>query len=117
MHLRELRCFRAPEPAQPLGIGPLEAMASGVPLVAPAAGGVLSYATRQNAWLAEPAGEDFADAVREAMAPARHATRGLRPPGKRPPRTPGTSSAGHIFSSTTRSVDSGPWSNLVPSIA
>jgi alpha-1,6-mannosyltransferase len=67
--------FVHPNPREPFGIGPLEAMASGVPLVAPHAGGVLSYATRANAWLAEPTGEDFADAVRAATTrgPARNA--------------------------------------------
>lgn len=58
--------FVHPNPREPFGIGPLEAMASGVPLVAPAAGGLLSYANEANAWLAEPAGEAFARAVRAA---------------------------------------------------
>ncbi len=44
--------FVHPNPREPFGIGPLEAMASGVPLVAPAAGGLLSYANDTNAWLA-----------------------------------------------------------------
>jgi alpha-1,6-mannosyltransferase len=51
--------FVHPNPREPFGIGPLEAMASGVPLVAPAAGGLLSYANDTNAWLAEPTGEAF----------------------------------------------------------
>jgi glycosyltransferase involved in cell wall biosynthesis len=58
--------FVHPNPREPFGIGPLEAMASGVPLVAPAAGGLLSYANDTNAWLAEPTGEAFARAVRVA---------------------------------------------------
>jgi len=58
--------FVHPNPREPFGIGPLEAMASGVPLVAPAAGGLLSYANDTNAWLAEPTGEAFARAVRAA---------------------------------------------------
>jgi phosphatidylinositol alpha 1,6-mannosyltransferase len=61
--------FVHPNPREPFGIGPLEAMASGVPLVAPDEGGVLSYATRENAWLARPVGEDFAEAIREAIVP------------------------------------------------
>lgn len=60
--------FVHPNPHEPFGIGPLEAMASGVPLVAPAAGGVLEYATADNAWLAEPTGAAFAEAVRAARA-------------------------------------------------
>jgi phosphatidylinositol alpha 1,6-mannosyltransferase len=61
--------FVHPNPREPFGIGPLEAMASGVPLVAPDAGGLLSYANDTNAWLAEPTGEAFAGAVRGACRP------------------------------------------------
>ena len=46
--------FVHPNPREPFGIGPLEAMASRVPVVSPSAGGVLSYANPTNAWLAEP---------------------------------------------------------------
>jgi glycosyltransferase involved in cell wall biosynthesis len=42
-------------------------MASGVPTVAPNAGGILSYATNENAWLVEPNAEDFAAAIKEAV--------------------------------------------------
>ena len=41
--------FVHPNPKEPFGIAPLEAMASGVPTVAPDAGGILSYATDENA--------------------------------------------------------------------
>jgi alpha-1,6-mannosyltransferase len=58
--------FVHPNPREPFGIGPLEAMASGVPVVLPNTGGVLSYATERNAWLAAPRGAAFADAVRAA---------------------------------------------------
>jgi glycosyltransferase involved in cell wall biosynthesis len=57
--------FLHPNPREPFGIAPLEAMASGVPVVAPNAGGILSYATQENAWLVETNGESFAVAVRE----------------------------------------------------
>ncbi len=60
--------FVHPNPKEPFGIAPLEAMASGVPTVAPNAGGILSYATNDNAWLVEPTGENFANAVREIVA-------------------------------------------------
>ncbi|MBK7513153.1 MAG: glycosyltransferase [Chloracidobacterium sp.] len=60
--------FVHPNPREPFGIAPLEAMASGVPTVAPNAGGILSYATNDNAWLVEPTGEAFAGAVREVVA-------------------------------------------------
>lgn len=60
--------FVHPNPKEPFGIAPLEAMASGVPTVAPKAGGVLSYATNENAWLVEPKAESFAAAIREIVA-------------------------------------------------
>ena len=59
--------FVHPNPREPFGIAPLEAMASGVPTLAPNAGGILSYATNENVWLTEPTGEKFAEAVREIM--------------------------------------------------
>ena len=55
--------FVHPNPKEPFGIAPLEAMASGVPVVAPNAGGVLTYATDENIWLRAPTGADFAAAV------------------------------------------------------
>jgi alpha-1,6-mannosyltransferase len=58
--------FVHPNAREPFGIGPLEAMASGVPVVMPAAGGVLEYGSTGNAWLAEPTAPAFADAVRAA---------------------------------------------------
>jgi glycosyltransferase involved in cell wall biosynthesis len=56
--------FIHPNPREPFGIAPLEAMAAGLPLVAPASGGVLTYASRENAWLAENTPAAFAQAVR-----------------------------------------------------
>lgn len=50
-----------PNPREPFGLAPLEAMASGLPVVLPGAGGVLSYASPGNAWLA-------ADATPDALA-------------------------------------------------
>jgi len=62
-----------PNPREPFGIAPLEAMASGLPVVAPCSGGVLSYANAENAWLVKPTGADFAAGIREVFAdhPAR----------------------------------------------
>lgn len=51
---------------EPFGIAPLEAMAAGVPVVVPAAGGVLSYAHAGNAWLTEPTAEGFAAGIVDA---------------------------------------------------
>jgi alpha-1,6-mannosyltransferase len=60
--------FVHPNPREPFGIAPLEAMAAGLPLVAPLSGGVLSYANDTNAWLAEVNAEAFAAAVRSVFA-------------------------------------------------
>jgi glycosyltransferase involved in cell wall biosynthesis len=59
--------FVHPNPREPFGIAPLEAMASGIPTLAPNSGGILSYATEENAWLIEPTGENFARAVCEII--------------------------------------------------
>lgn len=59
--------FVHPNPCEPFGIGPLEAMASRVPVVVPSAGGVLSYASPHNAWLAAPDGASFAHAIRAVV--------------------------------------------------
>jgi len=60
--------FLHPNPREPFGIAPLEAMASGCPVVVPAAGGVLSYANPANAWLADPSPDGFARAVETVVA-------------------------------------------------
>jgi alpha-1,6-mannosyltransferase len=57
-----------PNPREPFGIAPLEAMASGLPVVAPRAGGVLSYANASNSWLVRAEGSDFANGVREVFS-------------------------------------------------
>lgn len=59
--------FVHPNPKEPFGIAPLEAMASGIPTIAPNAGGILSYATNENAWLVEPTGQHFANAIRDVV--------------------------------------------------
>lgn len=67
-HLAASDVFLHPNPREPFGIAPLEAMAAGVPLVAPAAGGVLSYATADNAWLTRTAPAAFAEAIMAVLA-------------------------------------------------
>jgi len=67
-HYASADVFVHPNPREPFGIGPLEAMASRLPVVLPSAGGVLSYANPTNAWLAEPVGASFAHAVRSVIA-------------------------------------------------
>ncbi len=59
--------FVHPNPREPFGIAPLEAMVSGAPTLAPNSGGILSYATDENCWLVEPTGANFAAAVREII--------------------------------------------------
>ena len=59
--------FIHPNPREPFGIAPLEAMASGLPLVAPNSGGILSYANDENSWLVEPTVEAFAAAISEVL--------------------------------------------------
>lgn len=67
-HVASCDVFVHPNPREPFGIGPLEAMASGVPVVVPDRGGVLEYASPVNAWLAPPQAGAFADAVEAAAA-------------------------------------------------
>ena len=59
--------FVHPNPKEPFGIAPLEAMASGAPTVAPNSGGILSYATNENAWLVKPNGDRFAAAIKDVI--------------------------------------------------
>lgn len=60
--------FLHPNPREPFGIAPLEAMASGLALVAPNTGGVTSYATDANAWLTDATPEAYAAQVRAIRA-------------------------------------------------
>jgi alpha-1,6-mannosyltransferase len=60
--------FLHPNANEPFGIAPLEAMASGLPVVAPDSGGIKSYANQENAFLVEGTAAAFAAAVRRAMA-------------------------------------------------
>jgi glycosyltransferase involved in cell wall biosynthesis len=66
--LRQADVFVHPNPKEPFGIGPLEAMACGIPVVAPNSGGILSYAKAENSWLCEPSAEALAKAVRSVFA-------------------------------------------------
>jgi len=59
--------FIHPNPREPFGLAPLEAMAAGLPLVAPSSGGVLEYASDANSWLAAAAPADFATAIRQVV--------------------------------------------------
>jgi alpha-1,6-mannosyltransferase len=57
--------FVHPNPREPFGIAPLEAMSAGLGLVAPDSGGVISYASVGNAWLSQADPDAFARSVRE----------------------------------------------------
>jgi alpha-1,6-mannosyltransferase len=63
--------FIHPNGREPFGIAPLEAMASGTPVVAPNSGGILTYANDDNMWLANPNGVEFAAAVQNVFADER----------------------------------------------
>jgi alpha-1,6-mannosyltransferase len=52
-----------PNPREPFGIGPLEAMASQLPVILPNRGGVMTYADRSNSWPSPPDAENFSQAV------------------------------------------------------
>jgi alpha-1,6-mannosyltransferase len=52
---------------EPFGIGPLEAMGLGTPVVMAASGGLLSYGRHDNAWLAEPGARGLGDALRACL--------------------------------------------------
>ena len=60
--------FVHPNPREPFGIAPLEAMASGTPLVGANSGGVISYANLENAWTVPPTVVHFAEAVRVILS-------------------------------------------------
>jgi alpha-1,6-mannosyltransferase len=60
--------FLHSNPNEPFGIALLEAMASGLPLVAPNSGGVTEFADHSNAWLVPPTPESFALSVREIIS-------------------------------------------------
>jgi alpha-1,6-mannosyltransferase len=67
--------FIHPNPREPFGIAPLEAMASGLALVAPTSGGVATYADSTNSWLVPPTGAAFRGAVIDAANPESRVTR------------------------------------------
>ncbi len=59
--------FLHSNPNEPFGIAPLEAMASGLPLIAPNSGGILEYAGSSNAFVVEPTARAFSAAVLELI--------------------------------------------------
>ena len=67
-HYASADVFVHPNPHEPFGIGPLEAMAAGTPVVVSDRGGVRTYAHEGNAWLARPDGAAIAHAIRQAAA-------------------------------------------------
>ena len=62
--------FIHPNPNEPFGIAPLEAMAAGLAVIVPNSGGVISYANENTAWLGVPDPDEFATAARLIRADA-----------------------------------------------
>lgn len=71
--LASVDVFVHPNPREPFGIGPLEAMASGTPILVPDQGGVTEYADSSCAWQAKPTAPDFARAVLAILSDRRQA--------------------------------------------
>ncbi len=65
--------FVHPNPREPFGIAPLEAMASGLVLIGPDSGGLKSFARAENSCLVAPTGVAFAAAIEKLAedAPSR----------------------------------------------
>ena len=59
--------FLHPNPGEPFGIAPLEAMASGLPLIAPKGSGLTSYAHAGNAWLVDAEPGAYVGAIRSVL--------------------------------------------------
>jgi alpha-1,6-mannosyltransferase len=70
--------FIHPNPAEPFGIAPLEAMASGLPLIAPDRGGITAYANSANSYLAPPTAEAFAQLILAACQAGREKDEKIR---------------------------------------
>ncbi|MBV8903798.1 MAG: glycosyltransferase [Acidobacteriia bacterium] len=70
--------FVHPNPGEPFGIAPLEAMASGLPLIAPNRGGLTSYADSSNAWLVDAKAEEYVRAIYQVRGNPSDTSRKLR---------------------------------------
>jgi glycosyltransferase involved in cell wall biosynthesis len=64
---RAVDLFVHPNPREPFGIVPLEAMSAGLSVLVPNSGGVLTYANEGNAWLADADGASFAKTAVQVM--------------------------------------------------
>ncbi len=111
-HFAAADVFIHPNPREPFGIAPLEAMASGLALVAPDSGGVTSYANETNAWLSAADPEAFAASVRSIRHGSAELLRSRTAAGRRTAEAHGWCGVASRYLSLYRELDAVTRGNL-----